>query len=71
MDQALKLLILEAVNAVHIDKRCVKYTAFLNVSSRDSMNQLLHCYGKNTATDMKENKRKMEEPIDKSEPIKK
>ena len=68
MDQVLKLLILEAVDAVYIDERCDKYTVFLNVSSRDLMNHLLHCYRKITATDMKENKQKIEEPIDTSEP---
>ena len=69
MDQALKLLIIEAIDAVYIDERRDRYTAFLNVSARDLMNHLLHRYGKITATDMKENKQKMEEPIDTSEPI--
>ena len=35
MDQALKLLIIEAIDAVYIDKIRDRYTAFLNVSARD------------------------------------
>ena len=38
MNQALKLLILETIDVVYIDERRDKYTAFLNVSSRDLMN---------------------------------
>ena len=69
MDQALKLLIIETIDVVYIDERRDRYTAFSNVSARDIINHLLHRYSKITATDMKENKQKMEEPIDTSQPI--
>ena len=69
MDLALKALIIEAVDTVYLEEKRDRYTGFLTVTARDLMTHLLQRYGKITASDLTNNKRKMDEPLDNSAPI--
>ena len=68
-DLALKALIIEAVDKVYLDEKYDRYTGFLTVSSRDLMDHLLNRYGKILPSDIMENKRRMDEPLDADLPI--
>ena len=69
MDLALKALIIEAVDLVYLKEKRDRYTGFLTVTARDLMNHLLQQYGKIMASDLMNNKCKMDKPLDPSAPI--
>jgi hypothetical protein len=69
MDDALKSQIIDAVNDVYLSEVRNKYTGYLGVTTRDLIDHLLDRYGKITASDIEECKKRMNEPIDATQPI--
>lgn len=69
MDTALKTLLLEAVPECYVKELRNRYTAFLGVKTRDLIDHLMDRYGKITPAELRDNKSRMEEPIDSSQPI--
>ena len=69
MEDALKSIIIDAVNEVFIGKLRNKYTGYLGITARDLLDRLLDRYGKITPADVKECKKQMNEPIDARQPI--
>ena len=66
MDLALKALIIEAVDAVHLEEKRDRYSGFLTVTARDLMTHLIQTYGKITTLELMANRHKMDEPLDPS-----
>lgn len=69
MDDALKGLIIDAINDPYICELRNKYTGYLGVTTRDLLDHLLDRYGKITPADIETCKKRMNEPIDISQPI--
>ena len=69
MDLALKAIIIEAVDKVYLEEKIDRYTVFFKVTAQDMITHLLQRYGKITTLDLMNNRRKMNEPMDPSEPI--
>jgi hypothetical protein len=69
MDDAIKAQIIDSVNDTYLNELRNKYTGYMGVSSRDLIDHLLDRYGKITPADIEECKKRMNEPIDSSQPI--
>ena len=57
MEDALKSIIIYAVDEVYIGKLCNKYTGYLGIKARDLLDHLLDRYGKITPADVEECKK--------------
>ena len=64
MDSALKTLLIDATEDVFLHEVRNKYTGYLGVTTRDLLDHLLDRYGKITAADIEECKRRMTSPMD-------
>ena len=69
MEDALKTIIIDAVDEVYIGELRNKYTGYLGITSRDLLDHLLDRYGKITPADVKECKKQMNKPINATQPI--
>jgi hypothetical protein len=69
MDDALKSIIIDTVDDPYLCEMRNKYTGYLGVTTRDLLDHLLDRYGKITPADIEECKRRMNEPIDTTQPI--
>ena len=69
VDIALKKQLIEAVDDVYLAEKKDRYTGFLHQTTRDLLDHLMQRYGKITPLAIKNNKTKMEEPLDTSQPI--
>ena len=69
MEDALKSIIVDAVDEVYIGGLRNKYTGYLGITARDLLDHLLDRYGKITPADVEECKKQMNEPIDATQPI--
>ena len=69
MEDALKYIIIDAVDEVYIGELRNKYTGYLGITARDLLDHLLDWYGKVIPTDVKECKEQMNEPIKATQPI--
>ena len=69
MEDALKSIIIDAVDKVYIGKLQNKCTGYLGITARDLLDHLLDCYGNITPADVEECKKQMNEPIDSTQPI--
>jgi hypothetical protein len=69
MDDAMKTLIIDAIEDVYLNELRNKYTGYLGVSTRDLLDHLLDRYGKISPIDIENNKNTMDEPIDTTQPI--
>ena len=69
MDDALKTQLIDAVDEPYISELRNKYTGFMGITTRDMVDHLLDRYGKITPADLKDNERRMNEPLDGSQPI--
>ena len=63
MEDALKSIIVDAVNEVYIGELRNKYTGYLGITAHDLLNHLLDRYGNITPADVEECKTQMNEPI--------
>ena len=52
MEDALKSIIIDAVDEVYIGELLNKYTGYLGITTRDFLNHLLDRYGKITLADV-------------------
>ena len=68
MKDALKYIIIDAVNEVYIGKPRNKCTGYLGITARDLLDHLLDRYGKFTPTDVEECKKQMNNSIDATQP---
>ena len=55
MDLALKVLIIEAVDALYLEEKRDRYTGFLMVTAKDIITHLLQRYKKITTLDLMNN----------------
>ena len=69
MEDALKSIIINAVEEVYIGKLCNKYTGYLGITAPDLLDHLFDRYGKITPADVEECKKQMSEPIYATQPI--
>ena len=69
MENALKSIIIDAVDEVYIGKLRNKYTAYLGITARDLLDHLIDRYGKITPAYVEECKKEMIKPIDAMQPI--
>ena len=69
MEDALKSIIIDAVNKVYIGKLPNKCTGYLGITARDLLDHLLGHYGRITPADVNECKKQMNAPIDATQPI--
>ena len=70
MEDALKYIIIDAVDKVFIGKLRNKYTGYLGITARDLLDRLLDRYGKITPANIEECKKQMNDPIGAMQPIK-
>ena len=54
MEDAIKSIIIDAVDEVYIGELSNKYTGYLGITSRDLLDHLIDCYGKITPADVEE-----------------
>jgi len=71
MVDALKNLVIEAIDPTYIAELKVKYTGFMGVTTRDLIYHLMDSYAKIITADLRENEIRMKEPIDTGLPIEK
>ena len=69
VDLALKKQVLEAVDSVYLAEKKHRYMGFCHVSTKDLLDHLMQRYGNITSLARKQNKNRMEEPLDTSQPI--
>ena len=69
MEDALKSIIIDAVDEVYIGELRNKYTGYLGITACDLLDHLLNRYSKITPAEVKECKKQMNEPIDATQPI--
>ena len=69
VDLALKKELIEDVEDVYLAGRENRYTGFLHATTRDLLDHLMQRYGKITPLAIKNNKTRMEEPLDTSQPV--
>jgi hypothetical protein len=69
MDDALKTQIIDTINDTYLCELQNKYTGYLGISTRDLFDHLLDHYGKITPANIAGCKRRMNEPIDSTQPI--
>lgn len=69
MDDALKSLLIKAMEEVYLAERNLKFTGFMDSTTRDLIMHFLDRYGKITITDLDLNAKQMKEPFNPSLPI--
>ena len=69
INDLLKSHIIDAVDEVYLHEKSDKYTGYLGVSSQELIDHLLDRYGKISSADLENNKDRMAEPYDPSQPI--
>ena len=69
MDDALKLQVINTIDNTYLCKLRNKYTGYLGISARDLFNHLLDRYGKIMPADIETCKKRMNDPIDSTQPI--
>ncbi len=69
MDDALKAQVIDTISDTYLCELRNKYTGYLGITTRDLFDHLLDRYGKITPADIEECKRRMNAPIDASQPI--
>ena len=69
MDDALKAQIIDTIDDTYLCELRNKYTGYLGISTRDLIDHLLDRYGKITPADIAACKRRMNDPIDSTQPI--
>jgi len=69
MDDALKAQVIDTINDTYLCELRNKYTGYLGISTRDLFDHLLDRYGKITPADIEDCKRRMNDPIDATQPI--
>jgi hypothetical protein len=69
MDGALKTQVIDTIQDTYLSEMRNKYTGYLGVTTRDLLDHLLDRYGKITPADIEDCKRRMNEPIDSTQPI--
>ncbi len=69
MDDALKAQVIDTIQDPYLSEMRNKYTGYLGVTTRDLLDHLLDRYGKITPVAIKDCKRRINEPIDSTQPI--
>jgi hypothetical protein len=69
MDDAIKSMIVEAVDETYLSELHNKFTAFLGVTTRDMLDHLLDRHGKISAADLDATKKLFDSAIDSTQPI--
>jgi hypothetical protein len=69
MDDALKAQVIDTIQDTYLSEMQNKYTGYLGVTTRDQLDHLLDRYGKITPADIEDCKRRMNEPINSTQPI--
>lgn len=69
MDDALKAQVIDTVEDTYLNEMRNKYTGYLGISTRDLLDHLLDRYGKISAADIENCKKRMNEPLDTTQPI--
>ena len=69
MEDALKSIIINAVDEVYIGELRNKYTGYLGITARDLLDHLLDRYGKITPADVEECKKQTNKPINATQAI--
>ena len=69
VDLALKKQLLEAVDQVYLVEKKHRYMGYFHVTTKELLDHLMQRYGNITPLARKQNKNRMEEPMDTSQPI--
>jgi hypothetical protein len=69
MDDALKAQVIDTIQDPYLSEMRNKYTGYLEVTTRDLLDHLLDRYGKITPVAIEDCKRRINEPIDSTQPI--
>ena len=69
MDDALKTQLLDSIDNPYVSELRNRYTGYMGVTTRDLLDHLMDRYGNITAADLKNNDKRLNQPVDSSQPI--